>query len=179
VILDWNLPDTTGPEIAKTLRSKKNAVPILMLTTNTAVPQRITGLDAGACDYVGKPCPLEEISARVRALVRRQSGAPDAALEFGDIKIDLQAHSAFVVGKKMKLSPSEFDILAFLVANQGNSFSPEALLTRLWKNRSSSREAIYVHVRHLRERLSAAGSSIVITTNDLGEYELSIAALEK
>jgi DNA-binding response OmpR family regulator len=176
MILDWNLPDATGPEIATQVRAKQNLTPILMLTTNSSIEQKVHGLDSGACDYVAKPCTLEEIAARVRALLRRTgSKTQDESLQFEDIQIDAHARVASASGNKLKLSPSEFDILAFLVANQGKSFSPTAIVSRVWPNRASSKEAVHVHVRHLREKMAAAGCRSAITTNEAAEYILSIS----
>lgn len=173
LILDWNLPDASGPDIARAIREKHSDTAILMFTTNSLVPQKIEGLDAGACDYVVKPCALEEISARIRALLRRLPETNDGVVHFENIEIDTQSHSAKVAGQKLKLSPSEFDILAFLVANQGAHFSADALISRLWKDRpNTSKQAVQVHIRHLREKLQAAGSTASITTNDMAEYSL-------
>lgn len=178
LVLDWNLPDITGIEIARQLSMQNVQIPILMLTTNSTVPDKVLGLDAGAWDYVTKPCPIDEIGARIRALLRRQSGESTGDskedLSFGDLQIDSSAHIIAAAGQSLKLSPSEFQILAFLVANPDGSFSSESIVSRVWKNRSlSTRQAVYVHIRHIREKLASTGCKVRILTNELGEYFIS------
>jgi DNA-binding response OmpR family regulator len=178
LVLDWNLPDISGIEIARQLSCRKMQIPILMLTTHSTVPDKVSGLDAGAWDYVTKPCPIDEITARIRALLRRPgeqpADDPQADFSFSDLRIDENAHMIMAAGQSLKLSPSEFQILRFLAANPGRSFSPEAIVARVWKNRAmSTRQTVYVHIRHIREKLASTGCKVKILTNEIGEYLLS------
>ena len=173
LILDWNLPDAMGPDIARAIRAKQIDIPILMFTTNSMVQQKVEGLDAGACDYVPKPCAMEEIAARIRALLRRLPEKREENLRFENVEIENQSHTVKVGEHKLKFSPTEFEILAFLIANSGESFSSEALIARLWTDRAhGSKKSVQVHIRHIREKLIAAGSRAVIVTSDLGEYSV-------
>lgn len=174
VILDWQLPDMMGPEISKALRSAKKDIPILMLTSKSATEDRVEGLDAGAFDYVVKPCSLEELSARVRALLRRPGdNVAPKKIEFGDLTINVQSHEVLKGQSAIKISPSEFEILKLMARNPTDSFSSEAILARLWIDKPNvSKQLVKVHVMNLRKKLAESGSRVSVKTNDLGEYSL-------
>lgn len=176
VVLDWQLPDLQGPEVAKAARGLRLDLPILMLTSKSEINDRIEGLEAGAFDYVVKPCSAEELAARVRALLRRPGGnvSETKDLELGDLFIDFKSHEVRKGESKIKLSPSEFEILKLLAKSAGSCFSSEAILARLWVDKPSvSKQLVKVHVMNLRKKLGEAGSAVAITTNDLGEYSVS------
>ena len=178
VVLDWQLPDMQGPEIAKSVRNARVDVPILMLTSKGEISDRVEGLEAGAFDYVVKPCTAEELAARVRALLRRPGGdVTDAKdLQLGDLSIDFKSHEVRKGDAKIKLSPSEFEILKLLAKNVGGSFSSEAILARLWIDKPNvSKQLVKVHVMNLRKKLGEANSEVSIMTNDLGEYFVSVS----
>lgn len=175
-ILDWQLPDAAGPEIAKEVISRKRAVPILMLTSKGDIKDKVEGLDAGVCDYLVKPCPLEELSARVRALLRRTGESSESikSINLGNTVINYPSRTVSVDGATVKLSPSEFEILKLMSKTLGGSFSVEAIFARLWADKPNvSKQLVKVHVSNLRKKLQTAGSSIQIKTNDLNEYQLS------
>lgn len=174
-ILDWQLPDAAGPEIAKEVISRKRAVPILMLTSKGDIKDKVEGLDAGVCDYLVKPCPLEELSARVRALLRRTGESSESvkSLTLGNTTINYPSRTVSVDDVAVKLSPSEFEILKLMSKTLGGSFSVEAIFARLWADKPNvSKQLVKVHVSNLRKKLQTAGSSIQIQTNDLNEYQL-------
>ncbi len=176
VVLDWQLPDLQGPEIAKSIRNSRLDIPILMLTSKGEITDRVEGLEAGAFDYVVKPCTAEELAARVRALLRRPGGnvSDTKDLTLGDLYIDFKSHEVRKAESKIKLSPSEFEILKLLAKSSGGAFSSEAILARLWVDKPNvSKQLVKVHVMNLRKKLSEAGSKVTVVTNDLGEYSIS------
>lgn len=176
VVLDWQLPDMMGPEIAKSVSKLRKGVSILMLTSKGQISDRVEGLDAGAMDYVVKPCSLEELSARVRALLRRacdSSSSVEKILDFGDLLINFQSHEVRCAENLVKLSPSEFEILKLMAKNPASSFSTDAIFSRLWIDKPSvSKQLVKVHVNNLRKKLASSASQVKIKTNDLGEYML-------
>ncbi len=175
-ILDWQLPDAAGPEIAREVISRKRSIPLLMLTSKGDIKDKVEGLDAGVCDYLVKPCPLEELSARVRALLRRSADSIETAktMIFGNTTVNFPSRTVSVDDTAVKLSPSEFEILKLMCKTPGSSLSVEAIFTRLWSDKPNvSKQLVKVHMSNLRKKLQAAGSSVQIETNDLNEYELS------
>lgn len=174
-ILDWQLPDLNGPEISKSLQAENKRIPLLMLTSMSSTDNKIYGLDAGAYDYIVKPCSMEELSARIRALLRRtiDETARENSIELGNLKIFLGSHEVFVESKALKLSPSEYEILKLLIGSPGASFSSEAVFARLWQDKPNvSKQLVKVHVMNLRKKLAAVSSSVELLTNDLNEYYL-------
>lgn len=173
-ILDWQLPDLSGPDIARAVLKEKNDIALLMLTSKGSLNDRVEGLDAGAFDYIVKPCSLEELSARVRALLRRPSQTDaEKTIELGNLSIQMLCHEVLVEGKNLKLSPSEFEILRLMAKSPGASFSTDAIFARLWSDKPNvSKQLVKVHVLNLRKKLSAAQSNVQLLTNDLNEYYL-------
>lgn len=177
-ILDWQLPDLQGPDIARKLQENGKNIPILMLTSKGELQNKIEGLEAGAFDYVVKPCSLEELSARVRALLRRTIESGNAStLSLGSLEMRLIAREVFASGNEVKLSPSEFEILKLMLKSPGASFSTDAIFARLWSDKPNvSKQLVKVHVNNLRKKLAAAQSSVQVLTNDLLEYCLKDGA---
>lgn len=161
VILDIGLPDITGLEVARQLRDGGSAVPILMLTARDTVGDRVTGLDAGADDYLVKPFAFEELSARLRALARR--GAPPGRrtkpmLAAGPIALDEAARRVTVHGAAVDLSPREFSLLECLLRHAGQTLSRDQLLDQAWPfGVAVTPNAVDAYIHYLREKLGAAG----------------------
>lgn len=155
VVLDLGLPRRSGLEVLKHLRQEKNAVPVLILTARDTVEDRITGLDAGADDYLVKPFDLGELSARLRALVRRASGNPAAVLTVGTLSLDPAARTVNYHNETKNLSAKEFDLLQVFMANAGRVLSRDQLASALyaWGEEIES-NAIDVHLHHLRKKLA-------------------------
>jgi two-component system OmpR family response regulator/two-component system response regulator QseB len=155
VVLDLGLPRRSGLDVLKHLRQEKNTVPVLILTARDTVEDRITGLDAGADDYLVKPFDLGELSARLRALVRRASGNPAAVLSVGALSLDPAARTVSYHNEAKALSAKEFDLLQVFLANAGRVLSRDQLASALyaWGEEIES-NAIDVHLHHLRKKLS-------------------------
>ena len=155
VVLDLGLPRRSGLDVLKQLRQANNPLPVLILTARDTVEDRITGLDAGADDYLIKPFDLGELSARLRALIRRASGQAAAILAVGALSLDPAARTVSYRGEPKILSAREFDLLQVFMANAGRVLSREQLASALyaWGEEIES-NAIDVHLHHLRKKLS-------------------------
>lgn len=155
VVLDLGLPRLSGLELLERLRRGGDKVPVLILTARDRVEDRIKGLDGGADDYVVKPFDLQELAARLRALIRRASGEAAPKLRVGEIELDPAARSVSYHGLPVELSLREFALLQELMLNAGRVLSREQLAQRLyaWGEEIES-NAIEVHVHHLRRKLA-------------------------
>ena len=163
VVLDLGLPRLSGLEVLRRLRSRntpKNTpanahTPVLILTARDTVDDRIKGLDAGADDYLVKPFDMGELTARMRALIRRASGKPDALLQVAGVKLDPAAHRVLYRDQPFELSPKEFAVLHAFMLNAGKVLSRAQLEEQLyaWGEEVES-NAVEVHIHHLRRKLS-------------------------
>ena len=166
IILDLNLPVVSGVEVCRILRARSDArhVPIIMLTARTTEDDRVTGLELGADDYVTKPFSLRELSARVRAVLRRSTSKDDRPLIAyrGDHLIaDFEAVSVTVDGDAIRLTRREFELLRYLVQNKNRVVSRDRLLERVWGyDRSVETRSVDVHVGRLRSKLGHASRQI-------------------
>lgn len=160
VILDIMLPNRSGYEFCRAVR-QENSTPIIMISAKSEEADRVKGLELGADDYVVKPFNLGELSARVKAVLRRATGEPvKEPIERGNIRIDPRSHEAFIDGKPIVLSPKEFSLLYFLARNPGQVFSRETLLDRVWGRDSFvSARTVDVHIRWLRTRIEVDANS--------------------
>jgi two-component system, OmpR family, response regulator MprA len=168
VILDLMLPDISGFEVAKQLRSR-SSVPILVLTARDAVADRVRGLDLGADDYLIKPFALEELLARVRAALRRVANADATArrgrIIYGDVIIDQDTHEALVGEQRLELRNREYDLLAYFVRNPERVLSRHELREEVWGDDfPGDSNVIEVTVGSLRRKLEAGGAADVIRT---------------
>jgi len=156
ILLDIMLPDGTGIDFLSDLRSRADTTPVLLLTALDQVQDRVTGLDAGADDYLGKPFDLDEVLARLRAIVRRAEGRADAALKWNGLDVDPARMSARMQGQSIEFSPREFAILRALLERPGAILSKSLLEDRLygWQDGVES-NAVEVHVHKLRAKLGA------------------------
>lgn len=173
-ILDWQLPGMEGADICVELRKQGSEIPILMLTSRSSLDDRVQGLDSGAYDYLVKPCSLEELSARLRALLRRFGPQTDnKSVSVGDLEIRFDSHEVLKDGKQLSFSPIEFEILKLLARHQDNAFSADAILSRLWSDKPQvSKQLVKVHVKNLRKKLAASGTNVGISTNKNEGYSL-------
>ena len=153
VVLDLMLPQLSGIEVCRILRAE-SGVPIIMLTARSSELDKVVGLELGADDYVTKPFSLRELSARIRALLRRVDqarGAGPHAVELGSVTVDLAGHRLLRDGAPVALKPRVFDLLAFLVSHPGQVFSRERLLEQVWGyDYPGETRTVDVHVHWLR-----------------------------
>jgi DNA-binding response OmpR family regulator len=176
IILDIGLPDLTGLEVARQIRATGSEVAILMLTARDTVGDRVTGLDAGADDYLVKPFAYEELSARLRALGRRGNGSrrPEPKLKAGPIVLDETSRRVTLDGKSIDLSPREFSLLECLLRHPGQTLSRDQLLDQAWPfSVAVTPNAVDAYVHYLREKLGAAGR-LIETVRGVG-YRLADA----
>ncbi|NOY70953.1 MAG: response regulator [Gammaproteobacteria bacterium] len=166
VILDIGLPKKTGLEVLKNMRSRGDQLPVLLLTAFDRIEDRILGLDSGADDYVVKPFDLDELSARIRALLRRNSGRSAPVMEHGDIVVDPASHVVTKNGRGIDISPREFALLLTLLDNEGRVVSRSRLEEGLYAwNEEVESNTIEVHIHHLRKKL---GSELIRTIRGVG-----------
>ncbi len=165
-IVDWQLPGMTGIELCQKFRSGGGTTPILMLTGKTQVSDKATGLDSGADDYLVKPFHLQELTARVRALLRRAGASSTSnVLKAGDMSLDPTQHQVTVQGKDLQLIPKEFAILELLMRYPGKVFGAEEIVYRVWKaDESGSPEAVRTHIKNLRKKLADMHAASTIET---------------
>lgn len=155
-VLDLGLPGMDGMDVLASVRRAGVTLPVLVLTARDAVPDRIKGLDTGADDYVVKPVDLDELAARLRALVRRAAGQPQEQLQAGDIRLDPAARTVQRGTEPVTLSTREFDLLQALLLNAGRVLSREQLEQHLYSwGREVESNAVEVHIHHLRKKLGA------------------------
>src|SRR6201993_3998976 len=157
IVLDLQLPRVNGVDVCKRLRSEGNAVPIIMLTARSAVPDRISGLDAGADDYLVKPFSLGELAARLRAMGRRGRSAPQV-IEAGPLVLDTGAREARVEGRPVELTGTEFALLEYLMQNAGQVLSRDQLREEVWgEGFEPASNVVDIYVHYVRRKLKAAG----------------------
>jgi DNA-binding response OmpR family regulator len=166
IVLDVMLPHMDGMEVAKQLRLQSNPVPILMLTARDTLPDIVTGLDAGADDYLTKPFSFVELLARLRALERRTSLVPRNVLELGDLVLDVTSYRAFRAGHEIFLSTTEFRLLELLMRHPGRVLSRRAIMDAVWGcRRDIEANTVDAFVRLLRKKLEQGSGSKLIQTH--------------
>jgi len=180
VILDWMLPKVSGIEVCRRLRGRAETrnVPIIMLTARGEESDRIRGLDTGADDYVVKPFSMVELTARVRAVLRRiRPGLADDRITVGDIIIDRVAHRVKRQGKEVHLGPTEFRLLDYLMQHPGRVFSREQLLDAVWgSDVYVEARTVDVHIGRLRKALNGSADGDPIRTVRSAGYSLDVEA---
>jgi DNA-binding response OmpR family regulator len=165
-VLDLGLPQKDGMEVLAAVRRAGITLPVLVLTARDAVTDRIRGLDVGADDYVVKPVDLNELAARLRALVRRAHGQPQELLSAQDVELDPAGRSVRKAGTPVVLSAREFDLLQALMLNAGRVLSREQLEQHLYSwGQEVESNAVEVHIHHLRRKL---GSALIQTVRGVG-----------
>jgi len=166
LLLDLGLPGSDGLQLLKTLRERGESLPVLIITARDAVSDRVAGLDAGADDYLIKPFDLDELAARIRALLRRKSGRPAPFLEYQGVVLDPATHRVTRSGADVSLSPREFTLLQLLMERPGTILSRAQLEERLygWGEEVES-NAVEVHIHGLRRKL---GAQFILTVRGVG-----------
>jgi two-component system response regulator MprA len=164
VVLDILMPEPNGLEVCRTLRSGGHDTPILMLTARDLVTDRVAGLDAGADDYLAKPFALDELRARLRALLRR-SGARSEVLRFTDVELDLGACRVERAGRRLALTKTELALLELFLRNPHRVLNRTQIFESVWGyDFGPESNALWVYVSYLRNKLEANGGSRLIQT---------------
>lgn len=165
IILDVMMPHLDGLEACRRIRAGGDDVPILMLTARTAVDDRVEGLDAGADDYLAKPFALDELLARIRALLRRSVGGVSSVMKVGDLVIDPGARTATRGGREMNLTKTEFDLLSLLALTPGMVLSRDRIYDEIWGiDFATTSNSLDVYVGYLRRKTESGGEGRIIQT---------------
>jgi DNA-binding response OmpR family regulator len=162
VVLDMMLPGRSGLDILRTLHDTRPALPVIVLTALGEVEHRVTGLDAGAVDYLTKPFSLSELAARIRAQLRAASQTPSTALRGGDIEVNLLTREVRRGGTLVRLSTTEFELLVYLMRNRGHVLSREQILRAVWGYEyDPGTNVVDVYIGYLRRKLrGSAGEAL-------------------
>lgn len=172
-VVDVMLPKMSGFEVCRRIRESGSQLPVIVITARDSVDDRIFGLDAGADDYVTKPFHFGELSARIRAQLRRQSGAPQPVLEVGALRLDSLAARASVHGRPFPLSMKEFALLRHLAAHPGEVCSRANILDEVWGSVEHFEPTIVdQYVSYLRKKLEPSGAGVRIATVRGAGYQL-------
>jgi two-component system, OmpR family, phosphate regulon response regulator PhoB len=163
VLLDWMLPGTSGLSLARKWRAdaRSKTIPIVMLTARGDELDKVQGLDAGADDYVTKPFSTQELMARIRAVVRRRAPEAAGSLLLGDLSLDSATHRVHFQEQELRVGPTEFKLLQFLMAHPERVHSRSNVLDKVWGDHVFIEErTVDVHVKRLREALGAAAGML-------------------
>jgi DNA-binding response OmpR family regulator len=167
LILDWMLPKYSGIDILKDLRANGIRTPVLLLTARDTLEDRVLGLDSGADDYLIKPFAFAELSARLRALLRRAAEIDPVQRRVGDLVLDLELRRVRRGTRLISLSPKEFDLVAYLARHQGETVTRQMLARDVWNETQRATpldNVIDVHIAHLRRKIDEGHSSKLIHT---------------
>jgi two-component system copper resistance phosphate regulon response regulator CusR len=178
IVLDWSLPGEDGLSLLRRFRNTRATTPVLFLTARDAVADRVRGLDAGADDYLCKPFAFDELLARVRALVRRHTRAPEMWASQGDVRVDLAAQRAQRAGQHLDLTAKELALLGFFLRHPGEVLSRTRIYDHVWdENFDTLSNTLEVHIMELRRKLEAHGPRLIQTVRGRG-YLYGAAAQE-
>jgi two-component system response regulator MprA len=165
VVLDVLMPEIDGLEVCRSLRGRGDSIPILMLTARDTVDNRVQGLDAGADDYLVKPFALEELLARLRALMRRSIPDDDGVLRFADLELDLNLYEARVGGEALQLTRTEFALLELFMRHPRQVLPRSMINERVWGyDFGPASNSLGVYVGYLRRKLESTGAPRLIQT---------------
>ena len=166
LVLDWMMPDVDGLTVCRRLRAGGSDLPVLMLTARTEVSDRVSGLDAGADDYLPKPFALDELLARVRALLRRSAPEePDRSWRVADLVVDPSARRAWRDARELELTKTEFELLTVLVRNAGIVCTHSAIYDAVWGyDFGPDSKTLAVYIGYLRRKMEEGGEARLIHT---------------
>ena len=165
VIMDIMMPKLSGMDAVKAMRSRGDKTPVLFLTARDSVADRVAGLDIGAEDYLVKPFAFEELLARLRVMLRKAAGNPTNIYQVADLTLDAAAHTVRRGGEVINLSAKEFDILGYLMRNQGIVLSREKIENHVWNfDYSGGTNVVDVYIRYLRKKIDEGRAVKLIHT---------------
>ena len=176
MLLDVMLPDLDGFEIVRRMRLDGKKVPVLFLTARDAVDDKVRGLTLGGDDYVTKPFSLEEVMARIQVILRRQGAATkDSKLALADLEMDDDAHVVRRAGEVIDLSPTEYNLLRFLLLNTGRVLSRNQILDHVWQyDFGGHATVVETYISYLRKKIDSLGPPLIHTVRGVG-YSLRVA----
>ena len=175
VVLDIMMPVMDGLTVLKKLRGKNDSTPDILLTARDSVEDRVRGLDAGANDYLVKPFAYEELSARIRVLLRKPDETPRTCYTVGDLEVHMDTHQVLRAGREIKLSGKEFALLRYMVQNEGIVLSRDRLEQHLWNyDYMGSSNVIDVYIRYLRKKIDEGFDTKLIHTVRGAGYVLKV-----
>ena len=164
IVLDLLMPEVGGLDVCRSLRRRGDGVPVLVVTARDAVSDRVEGLDAGADDYLVKPFAIEELRARVRALLRRTGGS-DGVLHFGDVMLDPATREASRGDRRMQLTRTEFNLLELFMRNPRQVLTRSQIYERVWGyDFGATSNALWVYIGYLRRKLEEHGEPRLLQT---------------
>jgi two-component system, OmpR family, copper resistance phosphate regulon response regulator CusR len=175
LILDINLPRRDGHEVLKALRDRKKTLPVLVLSAHSKVEDRIRLLDSGADDYLVKPCSLQELNARVRALLRRRGAALDVQLRYQDLELDRVERIVTRNGRRIQLTSKEFALLEYLLRNAGHRVTRSMIIENVWNlSFDGLTNVVDVYINYLRKKIDrGCPSKLIHTIRGVG-YQLGL-----
>ncbi len=171
ILLDIMLPKIDGYGVLRALRNEKKSTPVLMLTARGDLKNKIKGLDLGADDYLAKPFSMEELLARIRALLRRSNALVSPILRIADISLDTTSREVFLKNQSVELTPKEFSILEFLLYNQNRAISRYSIAEHVWGDEFdplTMSNSIDVHIKNLRKKINDGKGNIISTVRGVG-----------
>ncbi|HUR77548.1 MAG TPA: response regulator transcription factor [Acidimicrobiales bacterium] len=177
MLLDVMMPDLDGFEVVHRLRLDGKKVPVLFLSAKDTTEDKVRGLTLGGDDYVTKPFSLEEVIARIGVILRRQgAGGADSRLTFADLEMDDEAHLVRRAGQLVELSPTEYNLLRFLLVNAGRVLSRSQILDHVWQyDFGGHATVVETYISYLRKKLDKLGPPLIQTVRGVG-YSLRLAA---
>ncbi|SDA25126.1 DNA-binding response regulator, OmpR family, contains REC and winged-helix (wHTH) domain [Ruminococcus sp. YE71] len=179
IIMDIMMPVMDGLEALRELRKRGVSLPVLLLTAKSELEDKVTGLDAGADDYLTKPFAMSELLARVRAMTRRmaQDAAPSNEISFGDLTLNRTTFEIAGPKGRVRLGNKEFQMMEYLISNPHQLISTERFMEKVWGYDSETEiNAVWVHISYLRRRLNSAGSKVTIKASRGSGYSLEYDA---
>ncbi|RIV74466.1 response regulator transcription factor [Flagellimonas aequoris] len=171
LVLDINLITGSGLDILKVLKKNKSQTPVIIISANNSLDDKLEGLDLGADDYLTKPFHLAELNSRIKAVLRRGKFGGTERIEFNEISIDTNSRTAYVDNSPIVLTRKEYDLLLFFITNKGRVLSKEIIAEHLWGDHSDladNFDFIYVHINNLRKKLTETGGKYIKTAYGSG-----------
>lgn len=174
VILDRQLPGMSGTELCQAYRKKGGGTPILMLTGLDSLSHKVEGFDSGADDYVTKPFQIQELVARIQALLRRPAAFVSEKITIGDVVIDAKSRQVFAGSTEIRLKPLEYQVLEYFMRHPNQVISPNELLSRVWStDAEASTDSVYTCINRIRKKLAKGSEDFIQTVHGVGYRVLS------
>ncbi|MBX9686546.1 MAG: response regulator transcription factor [Candidatus Obscuribacterales bacterium] len=174
IVVDWEMPGKSGPEVCKEYRDARGETPILMLTAKGAIEEKEKGFLSGADDYLTKPFHPKELLLRIRSLLGRRVQSNKNSYEFASLKLDLVKNAVFHGEERLKLTANEYSLLDFLIRNPEKCFSTESLISKIWKSdKAVTDQAVRVCIARLRTKLESYNCKTTIVADPGFGYKLT------